>query len=90
MNKDAINGYGMVLRFVTPALIAITLFILGMIRTDMCSIKAETKANFDRLEAVAQINFDKIDLQLSNHLSHHQQFDKEIFERLTKIETKIK
>jgi hypothetical protein len=35
MNKDVINGYGSILRFVTPILITICLFILGMIRVDL-------------------------------------------------------
>ncbi len=89
MNLNKINGYGSILRFITPILITIMLFIVGMLRNDMLLVKTEAKANFDRLEAVAQINFDKIDIRLSNHLSHHQIFDKEMIERLTRVETKI-
>lgn len=90
MNLDKVNGYGAILRFITPILITIILFIIGMLRNDMVLIKTEAKANFDRLEVVAQINFDKIDTQLTNHLSQHRVFDKEVIERLTRVEAKLK
>ncbi len=90
MNVEKINGYGAILRFITPILVTIMLFVIGMLRNDMLLIKTEAKANFDRLEAVAQINFDKIDTQLNNHLSHHQIFDKEIIERLTRVEARLR
>ena len=90
MDNAKINGYGAILRFITPILITIVLFIIGMLRNDMILIKTEAKSNFDRLEAVAQVNFDKIDVQLNNHLSHHQTFDKEVIERLTRVEERLK
>jgi hypothetical protein len=88
---DKVNGYGVLFRFLTPTLIiTIGIFIITSLKTDINQVKMEAQANFDKLQAVAQVNFDKIDIQLSNHLSHHTQFDKEIFERLSVIETKIK
>lgn len=90
MNLEKINGYGIVLRFITPILVTVMLFVIGMLRNDMLSIKTEAKANFDKLEVVTQLNFDKIDTQLTNHLSQHRIFDKEIIERLTRVEAKLK
>lgn len=40
MNRDKINGWGAVFRFITPLLITISLFILGMLRSDLCELKA--------------------------------------------------
>ena len=33
--KDKINGYGLVLRFVTPALLGLSLFVLNYITADL-------------------------------------------------------
>jgi len=85
-----INGYGTMFRFITPVLITVGIFVISGLKNDIERGRSEATANFDKLEAVAQINFDKLDHQMSNHLTHHMQFDKEIFERLTAIETKIK
>ena len=41
MNKEKINGYGAIFRFITPILITIVLFILGMIRQDLGELKAQ-------------------------------------------------
>ena len=40
MNTEKINGYGAILRFITPVLITIALFILGMIRQDLHELKS--------------------------------------------------
>ena len=40
MNVEKINGYGAVLRFITPLLITVALFILTMIRQDLGELKA--------------------------------------------------
>jgi len=90
MNRDKINGYGTIFRFITPTLVTIALFILGMLRTDMIAAKIETKENFNKLEAIAKVNFDNMNLQFSNHLSTHRTFDKEVCERLSSIEAIIK
>ena len=79
MNRDKINGYGAIMRFITPILITILLFILGAMREDMKQLKAETKYGFEKSETY-----------FNNHLTYHQQFDKEIFGRLSKLEAKIK
>ncbi len=100
MHPDSVsklNGIGMMFRFFTPLLgimasviSGLVLMYLGGLKTDLLQAKIEARVNFDKLSATAQINFDKIDTQLNNHLAHHQQFDKEIFERLSVIETKVK
>ena len=91
MNKEAINGYGVVLlRFVTPLLVAFTTYIISGLKGDIKEVRAEARANFDKLEKVAQTNFDGLNKQFSNHLSHHQSFDKEICERLASMEARIK
>ena len=79
MNKDKINGYGAILRFITPILITVMLFILGALREDIKQIRIDTKLGFEKSETY-----------FSNHLSYHRVFDKEICERLSKIEAKIK
>ena len=40
MNKDKIDGYGAIFRFITPILITVALFILGIIRQDLGELKA--------------------------------------------------
>jgi hypothetical protein len=89
MDKTKIDGYGAVLRFVTPLLIVLILFILNGLRSDINTVRLEATANFSRLEGTARVNFENLDKQFGNHLAHHQLFDKEIFERLTAIETII-
>lgn len=39
MNIEKINGYGAIFRFITPVLITIVLFILGMIKQDLGELK---------------------------------------------------
>ena len=39
MNVEKINGYGAILRFITPVLVTVALFILGMIRQDLGELK---------------------------------------------------
>jgi uncharacterized membrane protein YgaE (UPF0421/DUF939 family) len=96
-NVTKLNGVGLVFRFITPflgitatILSSVVLMYLSGLKSDMIQTKIEAKSCFDKLEATAQLNFNNINVQLGNHLSHHQQFDKEIFERLSCIETKIK
>lgn len=40
MNIDKINGYGVILRFITPILISIIIFILSGIKCDIQELKA--------------------------------------------------
>ena len=74
--KDRINGWGSVLRFVTPILLTIVLYILS-------GIKGEIRDN----KIYSENRFDKIDLQFSNHLEHHRKFEIVLAERLTSMET---
>ena len=39
MNTEKINGYGAILRFITPVLITVMLFVLGMMREDIKELK---------------------------------------------------
>jgi len=41
MNREKINGYGAILRFITPILITIVLFILQMMRQDLIELKSQ-------------------------------------------------
>jgi hypothetical protein len=79
MNNAKINGYGAIMWFITPVLITIMLFILGAMREDVKQLKAETRYGFEKSE-----------IYFNNHLSYHRQFDKEISERLSRIEARIK
>ena len=49
----------------------------------------EVKNNIKEVRLEAKVNFDNLTLQFNNHLTVHRAFDKEIFERLAKIETKV-
>jgi hypothetical protein len=81
--KDKINGWGSVMRFITPILITIMLFILSGIKTDIREIKIDTCKRFERVD----LQFEKVNVQFSNHLEHHRQFEIVLAERLTSIET---
>ena len=41
MNTQKLNSYGALLRFITPVLVTIILFILGMIRSDIIDVKVK-------------------------------------------------
>ena len=84
--KDKINGWGSVMRFITPSLIVIALWILGDMRNQIKDVRLETKEAFERVD----MQFDKVYLQFSNHLEHHRQFEIVLGERMATIETKIK
>lgn len=75
---DRVNGYGPVFRYITPALIAIVIFILTTMRNDIRDVKSEQTI----LAKEVQVYF-------MNHLKHHADFEKAIENRLTAIETKI-
>ena len=72
MNREKINGYGAILRFITPILVALIIFILNGLRGDIHSVKNdlyELKAHF------------------VNHLSGHKSMEVTLGERLSRIET---
>ena len=77
--NEGLNGFGIWLRFITPVLLALTLFILNGIKDEIKDIKQTSK-----------------ELTLStyvyntNHLTHHASIEKEICERLSSIEAKVK
>jgi hypothetical protein len=77
--KDTINGWGSVLRFITPILITIAIFILTGIKDEIKFVKDETIKRFD-----------KIDLQFSNHLGHHLSLETLLAERMASIEARIR
>ena len=76
---DKINGWGTVLRFITPILVTIALFILTGLKEEIKEVKSDNKTNFAKIE----VKFD-------NHLEHHRQFEIILGERLAAIETKIR
>ena len=77
--KDKINGWGSAFRFITPILLTVALFILTGIKEEIKEVKCDTTKRFD-----------KVDLQFSNHLEHHRQYEVILAERMTRIETKIR
>lgn len=81
--KDKINGWGSVLRFITPILVTIMLFILSGIKSDIKDIKIDTCQRFEKVD----LQFEKVNLQFTNHLEHHRKFEIVLAERLTSIET---
>ena len=76
MNKDKINGYGAILRFITPVLITIMLFILGSLKGDIKDVKTDVRNELK----VVNVNF-------TNHLEHHKTLEVTLGERLKCLET---
>jgi len=81
--KDKINGWGSIMRFITPILITIMLFILSSIKTEIKDNKIDTCNRFDKID----LQFEKVNVQFSNHLEHHRVFEIVLAERLSSIET---
>jgi UDP-N-acetylmuramyl pentapeptide phosphotransferase/UDP-N-acetylglucosamine-1-phosphate transferase len=67
-----------VLRLVTPVLLALILFILNGFKDDIKELKSSTKD----LSLTTTAYF-------TNHLSHHASVEKEICERLARVEAKL-
>ena len=84
--KTILNHSTAVIGLISGILSGVVLMYLGGLKTDLLSAKSEAKSNFDKLEVTARVNFEQIHLQLQNHLSRHQQLDKELCERLSKSE----
>lgn len=55
---DRINGYGTLLRFITPILITIALFILGMIRSDLKELEMHFTNHLSEHKQL-EVNFEK-------------------------------
>jgi hypothetical protein len=76
--KNSINGWGTVFRFITPLMLTVGLWILSDMKNEIREVRQTAKE-----VAVASITYN------TNHLSHHSLFEKEICERLAKMETEI-
>ena len=72
MDRDKINGYGAILRFITPVLVTIALFILGLIRQDIGMLRQDL--------TLLKTHFE-------NHLSYHREMEVLLEKRLSRIET---
>ena len=77
--KDTINGWGILLRFVTPVMLTILVVLINMLIADVKEVRIDTKV----LAKETQVYF-------TNHLSHHAKMEKELCERLVVIETRLK
>jgi hypothetical protein len=77
--KDIINGWGSLLRFITPILLALVMFILNGLKDDVKEIRQTAKDL-----AVSTLVYN------TNHLTHHASIEREICERLASMETTIK
>ena len=79
MDKDKINGYGAVLRFITPILIVaigwLMTHLITDIKDDLKEIKSETKT---------------VITGMTNHLEHHRILEVSLAERLAAIETMLR
>ena len=74
--KEKINGWGTVLRFVTPMLLSIALWLIGDMRNQIRDVSMETKA----LATTTGV-------YNTNHLAHHAETEIKICERLASLET---
>lgn len=77
--KDNINGWGSVLRFITPVLLTVTLFILSGIKAEIKDVKIDTCKRLD-----------SIVLQFTNHLEHHRILEVSLAEKFAILQTKFK
>ena len=55
---NRINGYGSILRFITPILITIAIFILGMVREDLGEVKQHFRNHLSE-HKIIEITLDK-------------------------------
>jgi hypothetical protein len=77
--KDKINGWGSVLRFATPLLVSVGLWIMSDMKTEIRDIR-KTAQDL----AVETIKYN------TNHLAHHSVFETNMCERMASIETILK
>ena len=77
--RDSINGWGHLLRFATPILITIALFILGGMKEDAKEVRREVK----------ELAFENR-MYSTNHLEHHAKFEVDISERMSSMEATMK
>jgi len=74
--KDRINGWGSVLRFLTPILVTVGLWIMSDMKTEIRDIRIAA-----RLVATETFNYNE------KHLLNHTMFEKDVCERLSCLET---
>jgi hypothetical protein len=77
--KDSINGWGPILRFITPILLALVMFILNGLKDEIKDIR----------ETVKDLTVSSL-VYNTNHLTHHASIERKICERLATIESLIK
>ena len=76
MDKNKINGFGTLFRFITPILITITLWLLGDLSNQLRDVRSDAKEVAATLVAYS-----------TNHLEHHRIFEISMCERIASIET---
>jgi hypothetical protein len=76
---ETINVWGSLFSFTTTVLLSIVLFILTGIKGEVKDIKEDTCKRFE-----------KVDLQFSNHLEHHRQFEVTLAEKLTSLDATVR
>jgi hypothetical protein len=77
--NDKLNGFGIWLRFVTPILLTIVLFILAGLKDELKDVRNMSK----ELAKETQLYY-------TNHLSHHTKMEISFSERLVALETELK
>jgi hypothetical protein len=77
--KDAINGWGSVLRFITPLMVMIGLWIMSDMKNEMREIRQTAKE-------IAQVGI----AYNTEHLKNQVIFEKEICQRVASLETYMK
>jgi len=74
--KDAINGWGAVLRFITPLMVSIGLWIMSDMKDEMREIRQTAKE-------IIQVSI----AYNTEHLKNQVMFEKEICQRVASLET---
>lgn len=77
--KDRINGWGSVLRFLTPILVTVGLWIMSDMKNEIRDIRIAA-----RVLATETFAYNE------KHLMHHFDFEKGVCERLSSIETVLR
>jgi hypothetical protein len=77
--NDKLNGFGIWLRFFTPILLTIVLFILNGLKDEIKDVRNMAK-ELAKETAIYH----------TNHLSHHTKMEISFSERLAVIETELK
>jgi hypothetical protein len=73
--EKRVNGYGVLLRFITPILITVALFILGMIRSDLKELETHFTNHLSEhkiLETTLENRLTKLETQIEILVSKHE------------------